>query len=361
MSRPLTYFDITIGGVPAGRIVFELYADLVPKTAENFRVLCRGDTMSEDGVPLRYAGSGFHRVIKGFMCQGGDFTAHNGTGGLSIYGSKFPDEAFPVKHSEPFLLSMANSGPNTNGSQFFITVAATPHLDGKHVVFGKVKWGKSIVRRIETTKTGPQDKPEDEVLIVQAGEITESELAEGVIEAEDYPEDDERAEQFQNDPDLALEIAVKSKDVGASLWKAGKPVDALHSWLKAVRYLDVHPVLPDDSPQTLRDTFKSTRIAVLLNVALAGSKINAETGVAVATRVLGIEGLSDLDRAKALYRRGVSYIVLGKEREAEKDLVAAGSDSLVVQELTRLRVRRKEKSDREKKALRRMFAENEKS
>ncbi|PBK66268.1 hypothetical protein ARMSODRAFT_916479 [Armillaria solidipes] len=356
MSRPLTYFDISIGGAPAGRIVFELYADLVPKTAENFRVLCRGDTTSEDGVPLKYAGSGFHRVIKGFMCQGGDFTAHNGTGGLSIYGSKFPDEAFPVNHSKPFLLSMANSGPDTNGSQFFITVAPTAHLDGKHVVFGEVKRGKGIVRTIENSRTGAQDKPVNEVLVVNAGEITESELAEEVVEVEDYPEDDERAEQIQTDPALALEIAVKVKDTGASLWKEGKHADALQSWLKALRYLDVHPVLPDDSPQTLKDTFKSTRTAVLLNATLAGTKTNPSTGVELATRVLGVEGLSDADKAKALYRRALSYIALKDDDAAEADLVVAGGDGAVVQELARLRARKKEKRDKEKKAMRKMFA-----
>ncbi|KAK0194310.1 peptidyl-prolyl cis-trans isomerase [Armillaria mellea] len=335
MSRPLTYFDISIGGVPAG----------TNRTAENFRVLCRGDTKSEDGVPLKYAGSGFHRVIKGFMCQGGDFTAHNGTGGLSIYGSKFPDEAFPVNHTKPFLLSMANSGPDTNGSQFFITVAPTSHLDGKHVVFGEVKRGKGIVRTIENSKTGSQDKPVKEVLVVNAGEITESELAEQVAEVEDYPEDDERADQIQTDPALALEIAAKVKDTGASLWKEGKHADALQSWLKSLRYLDVHPI-----------PLNRLRTAVLLNATLAGSKTNPSTGVELATRVLGVEGLSDADKAKALYRRALSYIALKDDDAAEADLVVAGGDGAVVQELARLRARKKEKRDKEKKAMRKMFA-----
>jgi peptidylprolyl isomerase len=150
MANPRVFFDITIGGNAAGRITFELFADVVPRTAENFRALCTGEKgMGRSGKALHYKGSKFHRIIQSFMCQGGDFTRGNGTGGESIYGEKFADENFTLKHTTPNLLSMANAGPGTNGSQFFITTVKTEWLDGKHVVFGKVIEGDAVVKAME--------------------------------------------------------------------------------------------------------------------------------------------------------------------------------------------------------------------
>ena len=191
MGRPRVFFDITIGGSPAGRVIMELYNDIVlsiflplvpilklfssqvPKTAENFRALCTGEKgMGKAGKPLHFKGSGFHRVIPQFMIQGGDFTKGNGTGGESIYGSKFNDENFQMKHTGEGILSMANAGPNTNGSQFFICTVKTSWLDNKHVVFGHVVEGLDVVKKIENTPTGAQDKPKSAVVIADCGQLS---------------------------------------------------------------------------------------------------------------------------------------------------------------------------------------------
>jgi peptidylprolyl isomerase len=178
--NPKVFFEITIGDEAAGRIEMELFADACPKTAENFRALCTGEKgMGKAGKPLHFKGSVFHRIIPDFMCQGGDFTLGNGMGGESIYGAKFEDETFQGKagkHVGPGILSMANAGKNTNGSQFFITLVPTPFLDGKHVVFGQVTSGMDVVKKMEAvgSRGGPTSK---KVVIKDCGEIKKKDEA----------------------------------------------------------------------------------------------------------------------------------------------------------------------------------------
>lgn len=166
------YFDISIDGEDVGRIVMGLYGDIVPKTVENFRALCTGEKgIGKHGKPLHYKGVKFHRIIPGFMIQAGDIIKGNGTGGESIYGDRFSDENFKLDHSVKGLLSMANKGPDTNRSQFFITVEPTPWLNGKHTVFGKVLEGYEIVKKIEHEGSKHGGKPRSEVIIADSGEL----------------------------------------------------------------------------------------------------------------------------------------------------------------------------------------------
>jgi len=365
--RPRVFFDIAIGDKTIGRIVFTLYNDLLPKTAENFRALCTGEKGD-----LKYEGSRFHRVIPKFMIQGGDFTRGNGTGGMSIYGEKFDDEGFPVKHDKPFLLSMANSGKNTNGSQFFVTAVPTPHLDGKHVVFGHVIAGKSIVRAIENTPTASGDMPIQPVTIIKAGELAPGEddgtdlfKSTKVGSAyEDYP-DDEDSVDVQT-VRVVVNIAREIREAGNTLFKEGSIEDAIMEYRKSLRYLNVHPVLPEDTKPELRDEFYAQKTPLLLNLALALLRLTPYTYEQLSevrkftTLALALPNLSATDRGKALYRRALSHALLNDEEEAEKDLLEATGvvpgDEAVKKELEKVRATKKEKRDKEKKAYKGLFS-----
>merc|ERR1712059_68516 len=173
VKRPRCFFDITIGGIPVGRVVMQLFSDVWPRTAENFRALCTGEKGigKTTGKPLHYQGVTFHRVVKDFMVQAGDFSEGNGKGGESIYGGQFQDENFELKHDAPFLLSMANKGPNTNGSQFFILTEVAPHLDNIHTVFGQVISSKEVIQEVEQLQVDKKNRPLQDARVIKSGEL----------------------------------------------------------------------------------------------------------------------------------------------------------------------------------------------
>lgn len=367
-KRPRVFFDITIGSTKAGRVVFELYEDIVPKTAENFRALCTGEKgVGNAGKPLHYKGSTFHRVIKGFMIQGGDFTQGNGTGGESIYGEKFEDENFERVHDKPFLLSMANAGPGTNGSQFFVTTVKTPHLDRKHVVFGEAINGKSIVRTIENLKTQNGDKPWHEAAILDCGELTGEayeKATEKVVDAtgdpyEDYPED-QISEDKTWTGDEILTIATALKDLGNAAFKKGDLKLGIDKYLKALRYLHEYPAPLDTDAPDLGPKLNALKISLYSNAALLQNKTGQTTEAAnSATKALEIEGISDKDKAKALFRRAQARIAKKNEEDGLKDLEEAKrlvpGDAAVLKELEGVKWRVKERKDKEKKAFANAF------
>ncbi|CAG8436169.1 9496_t:CDS:2 [Diversispora eburnea] len=339
-----TYFDIDIDDQREGRIVFELFNNVVPKTAENFRALCTGEKgTTSSGVPLHYKGSIFHRVIKNFMCQGGDFTKGDGTGGESIYGEKFEDENFELKHDQPFLLSMANAGPNTN-------------------VFGKVINGKSLVRSIENIPTA-NERPIKTVKIVDCGELKEGE-DDGIVEPadgdiyEDWPEDQPRKLESKE----LLEIARKIKEIGNNYFKSSEYDKAFKKYAKAIRYLNEDPSFENEESNTLSKEYYLLKISCNLNEAACSLKLEKWIDVVEATNLVldtPSEILSVADKTKALYRRGCAKIGLKDEEEAIKDLKEARklspNDSAISKELSKANQKLKSREQAERKAYSKMF------
>ncbi|KAJ5220408.1 Peptidyl-prolyl cis-trans isomerase D [Penicillium chermesinum] len=369
-GSPLSrFFDIQIGNQKAGRVVFELFNDVVPKTADNFRALCTGEKgEGTQGKPLSYKGSIFHRVIKQFMIQGGDFTQFNGTGGESIYGEKFEDENFDLKHDRPFLLSMANSGPATNGSQFFVTTVPTPHLDGKHVVFGEVINGKSIVRKIENLPT-QSDKPKLDVTVVDCGEL----------KGEDYENASKRVQDSTGDPyedypedhqgeDLtapsAFQIATELKGFGNTAFKGGDHELGLEKYQKALRYLNEFPEPAENDPKELAEQMKALRFTLHSNSALLANKIgrfsDAKKWAGFALEVAEVAKAKDADKAKVYYRRAVAEIGLREEDEALKDLQDAlklsPNDVAITNEIAKVKHTIKAREAKDKAAAKKFFS-----
>lgn len=307
------YLDVSIGGeLLRERIIVELFDEITPKTCENFRELCTGAggrVVEGTNTPLSFKNCTFHRIIKGFMIQGGDFTNHNGTGGVSIYGEKFEDENFDLLCDKPGLLAMANAGPNTNGSQFFITTVPTPHLNGKHVVFGKVVRGMNSVRKLENTPTGANDVPSSPCAIADCGSLEAlPELvapADGDLFAE-YPEDNEP----QLSGDKQVEAGEQIRQFGNTAFKQGEYEAAIGKYEKAARYLAGNAA------------GKEALIACYNNTALCATKLGQWKLVEdAASSVLQIDPMN----AKALFRRG--FVALQKKSygSAVEDLQKAHS------------------------------------
>jgi len=355
--NPQVFLDISIDGERLGRFVIELFNDKYPRTCENFRLLCTGEKgIGKKGFPLHFKGCTFHRVIRDFMLQGGDFTNHDGTGGESIYGEKFEDEGFDYKHDCKGMLSMANSGPNTNGSQFFITATATPHLDGKHVVFGKVIQGIRLVDILQEVET-ENDKPIKDVKIEDCGEIIE-ESSENDESGDIYPQfPEDFKSQILKDISISefKEVLEKIKESGNDFYKKRLFDDAIFKYTKCCVYLKYYlegkSVLEDYS--TLHDV----EVCARLNRALCYTTLSRF--------VQSIEDCSEVlekepEHVKALYRRGRSQHLINEFDSAKKDLLKAHklcpSDQKVKNELTTVLAKIKSHKEKERQKYSKLFA-----
>lgn len=317
-GRSYTYFNITFGGVAAKElIVFELFDDVTPKTCENFRQLCLGNegkTVEGTDIPLSYKGSSFHRIIKGFMSQGGDFTNHNGTGGVSIYGEKFEDENFKIPCDKAGLLCMANAGPNTNGSQFFITADPAHHLTGKHVVFGKVVRGMNTARQMNLVATGHQDKPIDAVVIADCGVLTELPPVPVAADGDRDPDFPEDCEPALSDKEL-LEAGERIRLLGNQYFGKGEFENAIDKYSKAARYLDT--AIPTSADG---DAINEKRAACHSNTAMCYLKLSKWSDARrAADAALEIQPKN----AKALYRRAIASLSSGDTESAIADFKAS--------------------------------------
>eukprot|EP00455_Lapot_gusevi_P047867 TRINITY_DN653_c0_g1_i2.p1 TRINITY_DN653_c0_g1~~TRINITY_DN653_c0_g1_i2.p1 ORF type:complete len:367 (+),score=124.30 TRINITY_DN653_c0_g1_i2:293-1393(+) len=316
-QNPRAFFDVTIGGVFAGRIVMELFFDKTPRTAENFRALCTGEKGASpiSGKPLHYKGSTFHRVIKGFMIQGGDFTNHNGTGGESIYGGKFDDENFDLVHDGAGYLSMANAGPGTNGSQFFITCTATPHLDGKHVVFGRVLKGMDVVRDIENLET-VQDRPLRAAVISDCGALLPDQ-PDGVQEDPNDPYSVYPCDYKNDSLQVAekLDIAQRIRQLGNNFFTQGQYDQAVRKYAKALNWCSEDFPSPEEEAK-----IAAAKVPCYSNRAACYLKLRRyQEAIQDCDSVLKIEP----ENGKALMRRGQAYFELKDDEKAKPDLVAA--------------------------------------
>ncbi|CAG2104645.1 unnamed protein product [Medioppia subpectinata] len=336
----------------------ELFTNVVPKTCENFRALCTGEMgVGSQGKPLHYKGSIFHRIIREFMVQCGDFTNFNGTGGQSIYGEKFEDENFELKHDKPGILSMANAGPNTNGSQFFITTVATPHLDGKHVVFGQVVRGLGVVKHLESVRTDG-DVPLEKCVVSDCGQFKAGEDWNLIINdgTEDvFPSFPEDSDLDFTSIDQILQIGEKIKTAGNMCFKNEDIVNANSKYKKALRYLN--KLHDNDLNDDITKRVVAQELPCLLNSAACLLRLKRyDAALEVLNEALDIGP----DNAKALYRRGQAF---HGRREYEKSLAdlkraqtLAPNDKSISSELAAVNGEIEAYKARERKAYAKMFS-----
>ncbi|EXC17382.1 Peptidyl-prolyl cis-trans isomerase CYP40 [Morus notabilis] len=360
MGRPRCFLDISIGGELEGRIVVELYNDVVPKTTDNFRALCTGEKGigPNTGVPLHYKGVHFHRIIKGFMVQGGDISAGDGTGGESIYGLKFEDENFELKHERKGMLSMANSGPNTNGSQFFITTTRTSHLDGKHVVFGKVVKGMGVVRSIEHVTTGDSDYPTVDVVTADCGEIPEGEddgISNFFKDGDIYPDWPADLDESANEISWWMTSVDSIKAFGNECYKKQDYKTALRKYRKALRYLDICWE-KDGIDEEKSSSLRKTKSQIFTNSSACKLKLGDLKGALLDTDFAMRDGENNV---KALFRQGQAYMALNDIDAAvesfKKALDLEPNDAGIKKELAATKKKIADRRDQERKAYRKMF------
>lgn len=357
-ANPRVFFDVDVGGERVGRIVLELFADITPKTAENFRALCTGEkgTGQSTGKPLHFKGCPFHRIIKKFMLQGGDFSNHNGTGGESIYGEKFADENFHYKHDKVGLLSMANAGPDTNGSQFFITTVPTPHLDGKHVVFGQVLKGLGVVKTLEALETN-DDAPVKLCVIAECGEHKDGDSwgvapNDGSGDAHpDFPEDSDV--DFKN-VEQVVSAAEAIKNIGNDFFKKQDWTSAVSKYKKSLRYLEA---CGEEVGEEQQEQLEPTAIICMLNTAACKLKLTQwQDAVDSCSEALEI----NQNNPKALFRRAQAWQGLKEFNKAMTDLKNAQEitpqDKAISNEMKRVQLKVKEEKEKEKKVYAKMFA-----